>query len=169
MNTFVYRTCLALVGLSLAVGWGFPLLRIAGVKVSFSALSLLSFATLIPPFVSGFVPILVHQAVGYLMLFLFLRRIWLIGKNKESVPPSFRAVSKGLAYLGVFCILLALLTLLVIVIFGQSGGVSGVPIGLALFPALFCIPWAFFLTELFSFRRSPPSEAQPGVPAERRR
>jgi hypothetical protein len=32
---------------------------------------------------------------------------------------------------------------------------SGVPGALLMIPAILCVPWAFFLTEVFSFRQPP--------------
>ena len=97
------------------------------------------------------IPKLVLMALGYVMLFLLLRRIWLFISKKEWVPFSFRGFPQVLGYIGAFSFALAIVVLVLSIVL-RAG--SGVPAGMLLIPAMFCVPWAFFLTELLSFRKA---------------
>ena len=99
---------------------------------------------------SGLVPGLVKLMLGGGMLFLIFRRIWLFFSKKERVPPSFQGFPKVLGYIGAISFVVSVAAFALTM--ALRGG-SGVPAALLMLPALICVPWSFFLTEIFSFRR----------------
>ncbi|MBK7016025.1 MAG: hypothetical protein IPH39_10700 [Sulfuritalea sp.] len=114
------------------------------------SLSIFSFDSLVPPMLSGLVPGLVKLMLGGGMLFLIFRRIWLFFSKKERVPPSFQGFPKVLGYIGAISFVVSVAAFALTM--ALRGG-SGVPAALLMLPALICVPWSFFLTEIFSFRR----------------
>jgi hypothetical protein len=157
MRGFAYWTCAGVVAIS---GWAWllpALMGVAGIGSAsifmFSQLSM--FATVVPVFLAPFVPNFAKLIVLAAVQLLVMRRIWLFAvRGQRRTPESFRGLSKGLGYVGVSSFLLGLAALgLSIAI--KAG--SGVPAGMVFLPALFCIPWAFVLTEALSFR-SPAGE-----------
>lgn len=96
-----------------------------------------------------FLPRILTLLLHILMLAFVARRIWLYARG-DHVPLSYAGLPQFLVYVGTVSFIIAAIVL-VPAILSTAG--SGVPAGLALLPALFCIPWAFFLTELFSFRK----------------
>jgi hypothetical protein len=95
------------------------------------------------------VPRILLTALGYVMLLLFLRRVWLLTSGRERIPPSFAGFPKALGYVGAcsFGLGVAVLALSMVL---KAG--SGVPGGMLLIPAIICVPWAFFITEVLSLR-----------------
>src|SRR5262249_48209411 len=101
----------------------------------------LMFAPLLPPYVG--------LALVFVMLALVVRRIWLRAARKQGVPTSFAGLPKFLGYIGAASFLLAAVVLILSILL-RAG--SGVPAGLLLIPAAFCVPWAILLTEAMSIR-----------------
>lgn len=90
------------------------------------------------------------------MMFLVLRRIWLFVVTKERTPASFVGFQKALGYVGFWSFSLSVL----VFIFSMAlNAGSGVPAGLLMMPAMFCVPWAFFMTEITSFQRKAAAHA----------
>lgn len=137
MQRTAYWLCFFLVLLSAVIGG--------------SGLSVVSFGSLVPAMFSYAVPRLVHMVLGYVMLFLLGRRIWLFFSKKERVPSSFQGFPKVLGYIGMFSFVISAVGFALSIAL-RAG--SGVPAALLMLPALICVPWSFFLTEVFSFRRS---------------
>jgi len=153
MRKFSYWLCFILVAIPSVfthVAW---LLALAGLNIS--ALSLLFFfqslGSLAPPMIAPLLPRFVLIILGVVMLFLVLRRLWLLVRKHEGVPPSFTGTTKVLGYIGAISFSLSLVALLLTIPLRFG---SGVPAGLLLLPAVFCVPWAFFLTEILSLRRA---------------
>jgi len=96
------------------------------------------------------------MVLGYAMMFLILRRIWLFVVKKERTPASFVGFQKALGYVGFWSFSLSVLVL--ILSMALSAG-SGVPAGLLMIPAMLCVPWAFFITEVTSFKRKAAAHA----------
>ncbi|MDQ3271301.1 MAG: hypothetical protein M3Q12_03905 [Pseudomonadota bacterium] len=153
MTRFAYWFCFSLAALSALRGWSAWLLQLIGVQEPYflGALHGFSFSLLVPPMLRHLTPWVVNVVLAYLMLFLLLRRIWLLAIEKQRAPASFRGIPKGLGYIGVFSFFGSALALVLTIVL--RGG-SGVPAGLILLPALICVPWSVFLTELLSFRGS---------------
>lgn len=153
MTRTTYWLCFALVFFSALLGWSAWLFYLVGRGSPFplSSLSVFSFGSLVPPMFSSLVPRLVHMVLGYAMLFLLLRRIWLFFSKKERVPSSFQGFPKLLGYIGAFSFAISAAAFALSIAL-RAG--SGVPAGLLMLPALICVPWSFFLTEVLSFRHS---------------
>lgn len=153
MERIAYWTCFTLVFLSIAgtwLGWLFLLHAVGGRSPLMGMAPLLSFGSLVPIMLAALVPRVVHTVLGVVMLLLLLRRIWLLVIRKERVPHSFRGFPRLLGYVGAASFGIGFLALVLTVLL-RAG--SGVPAGLLLLPAVFCVPWAFFLTEVFSLRK----------------
>ncbi len=153
MTRIAYWVCFSLVLFSFLVGllpWLFY--WTAGRSPNFMlALSVFSFGSLVPPRIGLFVPSYVHSALGYGMLVLLLRRIWLVAFKKERVPSSFRGFPKLLGYMGALFFSVSILAFALSIKL-QVG--SGIPAAFLMFPAMVFVPWSFFLTEVLTFRRS---------------
>ncbi|MGP1681050.1 MAG: hypothetical protein ACTS8S_01830 [Giesbergeria sp.] len=165
MTRIAYWLCFTLVLFSTALGWSAWLFYLVGIRSPFlfSSLSIFSFGSLVPPMLSSLVPRLVHMILGYAMLFLLLRRIWLFFSKRERVPHSFKGLPKVVGYIG------ALSFVVSVAAFGLTIALragSGVPAALLMLPALICVPWSIFLTEALSFRRSGRAGAQPIIPPD---
>lgn len=165
MTRTTYWLCFALVLFSALGGWSAWLFYLLGKGSPFllSSLSVFSFGSLVPPMFSSLIPRLVHTVLGYVMLFLLLRRIWLFCSKKERVPPSFKGFPKVLGYVGAFSFVISVAAFGLTIVL-RAG--SGVPAALLMLPALICVPWSFFLTEALSFRRSGRAGAQPIIPSD---
>jgi hypothetical protein len=162
MRKFSYWLCFLLVAIPSAiwlVTWLLPIFGIAlpamGLLYMFS-----SFASLVPQMFAHLFPRFVVIGLGYLLLFSVLRRVWLVVARRQGVPHSYVGAPKVLGYVGALSFMLAI-TVLLLSIALRAG--SGVPGGMLLIPAVFCVPWAFFLTEVLSFRSAKESETQPTV------
>lgn len=110
------------------------------------------FGSLIPGMVTFSLPLFVHIIVLLISLFIVARRLWLIQKDKEFVPVSFRGFPKLISTIGFVSFVLGVSVLIVSILF-EAG--SGVLAGLVFMPAAICIPWGYFLTEIFSFKKLP--------------
>jgi hypothetical protein len=153
MRAVAYFSCAVLVALPTFHWLVVFLLSQVNVQVPYISLLsiILSFGSLVPPMLASLVPRAIGMILGFVMLFLVLRRIWLFVVKKERTPSSFVGFQKVLGYIG-FCSILLSVLVLILTITLKAG--SGVPAGLLMIPAMFCVPWAFFLTEVFSFRRN---------------
>jgi hypothetical protein len=161
MRKIAYWFCFTLVAapaIVSLVNWPLALLG-TGIPFPPSMVIFFSFGSLVPQMLSPSVPGLVHVLLGFGMLFLVLRRIWLFIQKGERLPATFRGFQQMLGYIGFCSLVLALLVLLLAVVLGAG---SGVLAGMLTLPAIICIPWAFFLTEVFSMRRvAAPGEVEP--------
>lgn len=156
MRAITYWTCASLVLSPVLYGLVQGLLSLAGMKSPPSAIFLLlySFASPVPQVLE---PLLIGSASTLLslgMLFLVLRRAWLLVIKREGVPHSYRGFPQLLGHVGSISFALGLIAL--VSSFAIQAG-SGAPAGLLLLPATLCVPWAFLLTEVQSFRK--PSQA----------
>ena len=109
------------------------------------------FGSLIPPPLVWMVPGIVRIVLGLVMAFLLLRRIWLFFSKKERFPSSFHGFQKILGYIGAISFVISIIVLVFSILL-KAG--SGVPAGMLMIPATFCVPWSFFLTEVISFRHA---------------
>ena len=100
---------------------------------------------------AGLMPPWVMDVLGYAVALLVLRRIWLFVAMKERTPAAFTGFPKTLGYIGFWSYSIGVLVLVLSALLKAGSGVSA---GMLMIPALICIPWAFFLTEIASFRRS---------------
>lgn len=120
------------------------------VDAKFPYISLLStifsFGSL-PPMFAALVPRAIGMALGFAMLLLVLRRVWLYIVKKERTPSSFVGFQKALGHVGFWSVSLGALDSILSITL-KAG--SGVPAGLPMIPAMFCAPWDFFLTEVIS-------------------
>lgn len=151
MKKIAYWVCFTLVAVPTIVGAMSVLLNLAGIRLPIPPIlsMLLAFGSLVPEMLASIVPGVVGLILSAIMVFLVFRRIWLMTMKGERVPASFRGFPKWLAYVGVCSIALSLVVLAFTIVL-RAG--SGVPAGMLLLPAIVCVPWAFFLTEVFSFR-----------------
>jgi hypothetical protein len=151
MRKFSYWLCVSLVAIPSGIWQVAWLLSFFGIALP--AMSLLymftSFGSLVPQMFAHLVPRMVVVVLGFVMIFLAARRVWLLAAKREGVPRSYVGVPKLLGYVGAWSIILALAVLLLSIAL-RAG--SGVPAGMLLIPASFCVPWAFFLTEVLSLR-----------------
>ena len=152
MRSSVYALCFTLVAVpSLYSLVGLPL-ALLQVQVPFPSwfIPLYSFGSLVPPMLSSIVPRSIEIVIGYGLAILAIRRIWLFCVNRERAPATFVGLPKTLGYIGFwsFCIGATLLLLAALL---RAG--SGVPGAMVMIPAVICVPWAFFLTEIATFRR----------------
>lgn len=152
MRKFAYWLCFTLIAIPATANLIILALSLIGVVVREpNFLSLFSsFVFLVPPSLP-FIPMPVMILLAYVMSFLLLRRTWLTIAKKETVPLSFRGFPMVLGYIGAFSFSFAFVGLLLSIAL-KAG--SGVPTGMLLIPATFCVPWAFFLTEALSFRKA---------------
>jgi hypothetical protein len=157
MRKFSYWFCFALVAIPNVFGYAAWLLSLAGVTLPWmGTLSLfMSFGSLVPIMLAPLLPRVVVFAVGFVMLFLVLRRLWLLVAKREGLPHSFVGAPKVLAYIGVGSLSLGVIVLVLSMLL-RAG--SGVPGAMLLLPAVLCVPWAFFLTEALSFRAAKSGE-----------
>lgn len=152
MRAVVYSLCAALVTLPVLYGFVIRGLSLLNVQVPYNTLFslLFSFGSIVPPMFISLLPRPLVMVLGYSMLFLILRRCWLFFAKSERTPPSFVGFQKVLGYVGFWSFSLSVLVLLLCI--GLNAG-SGVPAGMLMIPAMFCVPWAFFITEITSFKR----------------
>jgi len=152
MRSVAYFFCVVLVALSTFYASLVSLLSLFRPPSTFllSVDMFLLFGSLVPPILANWLPRSAVSVLGYLMLFLATRRTWLFIVRKERTPVSFGAFQNLLALIGLAFFALGWGTM----IFGASVS-SGFTAAILFIPAMVCIPWAFFLTEIFSFRRGP--------------
>lgn len=152
MRSIAYFLCTVLAALPTLHWLVVSLSSLLKVQVPYNSfLSLLfSFGSLLPFTFAWTPPRLLTMLLGYAMMFLVLRRIWLFVVKKERTPTTFVGFQKALGYVGFWSFSLSVLVLILSI--ALSAG-SGVPAGLLLVPAMVCVPWAFFITEVASFKR----------------
>lgn len=152
MRSIAYFLCATLVSLPTLHWLVVSFLSMLKVQVPYiTLLSLLfSFGSLVPSMFAGILPRPLTVVLGYVMMFLILRRCWLFAVKKERTPVSFVGFQKALGYVGFWSFSLSVFVLLLSMAL-KAG--SGVPAGMLMIPAMFCVPWAFFLTEVMSFKR----------------
>jgi hypothetical protein len=92
----------------------------------------------------------INMALGLFVLFLLVRRVWLLLAKRQGIPESFTGVPKKLGYTGAWMFMFASAVLLLSMVLHAG---SGVPAGLLMVPAYYFSFWAILLTELFSLRR----------------
>ena len=150
VRAIAYFSCAVLAALPTFHWLAVLLLSLVKVQVPYNSLLsvVLSFGSLVPPMFATLVPSAIVMALGVVMLFLVLRRIWLYVVKKERTPRSFVGFQKLLGYVGFWSVSLSVLVFILSIAL-KAG--SGVPAGLLMVPAMFCVPWAFFLTEVTSF------------------
>lgn len=162
MKRIVYWSCFTLVFVTIALGWLSWLLFLVGIRwragiEHFNLMTgIFPFNSLVPRLLvirlsasPAFFAIYTYLslALDCIMTFLVLRRIWLLLSKKEGTPESFRGLPKGLGYLGI-----AVLAIFISVTILTSMTGLGMLVLFMTWMILFfhCIPWAFFLTEVFS-------------------
>ena len=152
MRTFSYWLCFGLVAPSYTIGAVLALLQLAGISPpGVQLLQIFSpFSSLVPGALGFFLPQILSWLLFFVMLALVVRRIWLCYARGKRVPPTYAGLPQVLGYIGTVSVIIAAIVLVLAIVL-KAG--SGVPAGMALIPAMFCVPWAFFLTELFSFRK----------------
>src|SRR5262245_52869218 len=152
VRNFCYWACFAAVVLACVLTYGAWAMTIAGIDLPFVTLLYLlsSFGSLVPPMFAPLLPRYLVVGLGLVMLVLVIRRAWLVLVKRHGVPDTFVGIPMVLGYIGVSAFILALAVPLLNALFRGGNGVS--PALLAL-PALFCIPWAFFFSEVFSIWR----------------
>lgn len=147
MRRLSYGTCVMLVGfasLYTLVGSALALMRVQmPLAAWFTPLSY--FGSLVPPMFSTFVPRPVRLALSVLLLVLAARRIWLVLSKRERTPLEFAGFRKWLGYVGFWSFAVSAITFLATGLFKLG---SGVPGGLLMIPAVLCVPWTLFLTEI---------------------
>jgi len=151
LRAAIYACCFALVAIPTLYGYGVWALSLANVATPYStllSLTVLSYGSLVPSMFVPLVPRSLLMGVGCLLLFLLLRRVWLFFSKKDRVPGSFKGLPKVLGYVGISFYVIAWVGMGLSMLL-RAG--SGVPAGMLMIPAMFCIPWAFFLTEVLSF------------------
>lgn len=156
MRSFSYWLCFTLVAIPTffrAAAWPLSQFGISLSEPPFAPVYFY-FGSLVPLMLVGFVPIPVMVVLLYVMLLFVLRRAWLSILKGEGTPRSFRGFQKGLGYVGTVFFVVGVVTLVLSIVL-RAG--SGVPAAMLMIPAVFCIPWAFFLTEAFSLRKDSPS------------
>ena len=158
MRKFSYWLCFFLVAFPAVLGALAWLLSLASIAVPGANILYLfmSFGSLVPPMLAHVVPRFISVAVWYLLLALVARRVWLQITRREGVPHTYLGTPKVLGYVGAWSFILAAV-MLALSIALRAG--SGVPAGMLLLPAAFCVPWAFFLTEVLSLRAAMRREA----------
>ena len=158
MRSTAYFLCAVLVALPTLHTLVVSLLFVLKVQVPYNTLLslLFSFGSLLPFTFAWTPPRALTMVLGYAMMFLVLRRIWLFVVKKKRTPASFVGFQKVLGYVGFWSFSLSLLG--VVLSMALSAG-SGVPAGLLMIPAMVCVPWAFFITEITSFKRTAAAHA----------
>lgn len=158
MRSIVYFLCATLVALPTMHLLVVSFLSLLKVQVPYNTLLslLFSFGRLVPLMIADLIPRQVIMVLGYAMIFLVLRRCWLFAVKKERTPVSFVGFQKALGYVGFWFFLLSVLVLLLGMAFKAD---SGIPAGMLMIPAMFCVPWAFFITEITSFKRKAATHA----------
>ena len=152
MRPFAYALCAILVAIPSLYSLIALLLGLLNISMPFPPWFTLfySFGSLIPPMVNGIVPAFVKIALGYTITLLLLRRLWLFVMRQERTPATFTGFSKALGYISFWSFSIGV-TVLALSALLKAG--SGVPAGMLMIPAVICVPWAFFLTEIASFRK----------------
>jgi hypothetical protein len=158
MRSIAYFFCAVLVALPILNWLVVALLSLLKVQVPYNTLLslLFSFGSLLPFTFAWAPPRALTMALGYAMMFFVLRRIWLFVVKKERTPASFVGFQKALGYVGFFSFSLSVLVLILSMVLSAG---SGVPAGMLMMPAMLCVPWAFFITEVTSFKRKATAHA----------
>lgn len=103
-------------------------------------------------------PSILREGAVAVIVALVVRRLWLYAKTRSLDPPlSFRGVLLFLGIVAFAFFTLAWIGGSVTALYVYATGARGVPVGvsaIALVPTSFALPTAFFVTELFSFRRA---------------
>ena len=168
MRKFSYWLCFSLVAIPFGIGLvGWLLSKFYIALPAMGLVSLLSsFSSLIPRILAPMFPTFISVALNLVMLIFVLRRTWLLFAKNEGVPTSFEGTAKVLAYIGSWSFILALIVLIASIALHAG---TGVPAGMLLLPAAFCVPWAFFLTEVLSLRAVKKTDVQVRVSARKQR
>ncbi|QPI52170.1 hypothetical protein IV454_12110 [Massilia antarctica] len=152
MRTFSYWLCFGLVAPSYTIGPVFTLLQLAG--ISPPGVELLQvffpFGSLVPGSLGFFLPPIPAWLQFFVLLALVVRRIWLCYARGKRVPPTYAGLPQVLGYIGTVSVIITAIVLVLIIVL-KAGTIA--PAGITLLPAVFCVPWAFFLAELFSLRK----------------
>ncbi|MFO1364470.1 MAG: hypothetical protein U1F45_18775 [Burkholderiales bacterium] len=158
MRKFTYWLCFALVAFAAIYAHGVWALWNLGVRLPYTtALSLLTpFGKLTPQMLAPHVPAALIVGLNFVVLLLVFRRLWLMLAKRQGVPHSYSGVAKVLGYVGAWSFVLAAVGLLLSILI-RAG--SGVPAAMLAWPALFCVPWAFAIAEVMSFRPAVKSAA----------
>lgn len=153
MHRFSYWVCFTLVALACVRTTGGWSLSAFGIHPPFmtSLYSFSLFGSLVPPMLASSIPQFIAVGLNLIMLALVFRRVWFSIAKRQGVPHSFVGFSKTLGYIGAWSFTLTL-ALSLLLIFFRAG--SGVPAGLLALPAMFCVPWAFFLTEIGTLHKA---------------
>ncbi|UOD32915.1 hypothetical protein INH39_15395 [Massilia violaceinigra] len=146
MRNFSYWTCFALVVPSHVLGLLISVLYWVGIRVPYSELLglLSSFSSLIPEMFMFIIPGLVVWLLYLAMLGMVVRRIWLSVARGKRVPASYAGLPQVLGYIGAASFMIGVIAMILSFVLRLG---SGVPAAMLMIPAMFCIPWAFFLTE----------------------
>lgn len=107
-----------------------------------------SVGSLVPPMVAAVVPKFFYLGLTTLAVLVVVRRLWLAIVTKRLVPESFRGFTLAVSSIGVGFYFLGIAALVLSMLL-RAG--SGVPVSFFFLPAALCIPWGYFLTEVFSF------------------
>ncbi len=83
------------------------------------------------------------------LTFCLVRRAWLLLARREGIPQSYRGALPLLGCIGICSLLFAVAAFLPNAVLHDR---QDVPRGLLYLPAVFLIPWTFFLTELLDIR-----------------
>jgi len=110
-----------------------------------------AFGTITPGVLTPFVPSSLIAVLNIIVLALVIHRLYMLLVKRQGVPETYAGLAKFFGYVGAWSITLAVVTLALSI--ALSAG-SGVPAGMLLIPAVFCAPWAIFLAEVLSFRKS---------------
>ena len=148
MRAVAYFSCAILVALPALYGLaitGLSLIKVQVPHIPFGDL-LFSFGSLIPVMFLVVLPKTLVMVLGYLMVFLVLRRCWLLIAKKQRTPASFVGFQKVLGYVGFWSFLLSVLAWPI----AYTVGLPISPAHLMMVPMV-CVPWAFFITEIASF------------------
>ena len=153
MRKFSYFLCFLLVAIPtifmLFVSWPMSLLGKSIPGFNFFTF-IFSFGSPTPQMILPIIPTPIVLLLNYAMMFLICRRLWFFFIKKQGIPLSYQGFQKWLGIAGAGIYSLAILTLVLSIVFKAP---SGVPAGMLLIPPMILIPWAFFITELFSFHK----------------
>lgn len=147
MRNFSYWTCFALVVPSHVLGLLMSVLYLVRIPVPYSELLglLSSFSSLIPEMLRFFIPGIVVWLLYLAMLGMAVRRIWLTVARGKRVPAAYAGLPQVLGYIGAASLMIGVIAMILSFVLRLG---SGIPAAMLMIPAMFCIPWAFFLTEL---------------------
>ena len=164
MRNFVFFVGLGVVAISAlfnSVGIVYYFIGIRFPLISLDTLPRM-FGNPIPSMFWYSIPIYLLFLLTFGMVFLMLRRAWLITTSKTNrIPSSFSGILYTLVSISVISLCLGFLTLVSSILL-KAG--SGVPAGLVLIPAAFLLSPSIALIELLSFRSpKPPTHHSSGT------